>query len=60
MGRQRRLDPPVIRPPCMAAADRVSDLVLRTDLIPTKGSKLCQDEFGTASLNNSGSAHACQ
>jgi len=34
--------------------------VLRTDLIPTKGSKLCQDEFGTASLNNSGSAHACQ
>jgi len=34
--------------------------LLRTDLIPTKGSKLCQDEFGTASLNNSGSAHACQ
>ena len=39
---------------------RFERTVLRTDLIPTKGSKLCQDEFGTASLNNSGSAHACQ
>jgi hypothetical protein len=34
--------------------------VLRTDLIPSEGSELCQDEFGTASLNNSGSALACQ
>jgi acyl-CoA thioesterase FadM len=35
-------------------------LVLRTDLIPTQGSMLCEVEFGAVSRSNFGGAHAYQ
>jgi len=34
--------------------------VLRPDVIQTQGPELCEVEFGSSSLNNSGGAHACQ
>ena len=55
MGCKRRKKPPVIRPPCMATADRVSDVVRRTARIRRAAAckELSQDKKGPRVIGQS-------
>jgi len=54
--RQRMLEDMSIRN--LTENTQLSYLLLRPDLISTQGPRLCEVEYGAASLSNFGGAHA--